>query len=203
MGIAMEDSLYNDEDNDSLALREFLLDIDCLKSLDECADRFNIFDVLGMARAEIRHSNVLSWLLDPNENHGLGDAVMRGFLNYIAAVSDDEDASELLLLDCSNFTVRREWRNIDILAVSGDGQFVICIENKIGARERDDQLNRYRRIVELQYSAYYHVPFATPDFDMDDEVPEEEVFEQLDRQLGELMEFEARIAPLVIGDAAI
>ena len=47
------------------------------------------------------------------------------------------------------------------------------------------------------------MPFATPDFVMDDEVPEEEVLEKLDRQLGELMEFEARVAPLVIGDAAI
>lgn len=35
---------------------------------------------------EIRHSNILGRLLDPNENHGFGDAVIRGFLNHIAAM---------------------------------------------------------------------------------------------------------------------
>ena len=34
---------------------------------------FNLFDVLRNADYEIRHSNVLAWLLDPGRNHGLGD----------------------------------------------------------------------------------------------------------------------------------
>lgn len=32
----------------------------------------NIFQILNIARAEIRHSNFLAWLLDPNGTHGLG-----------------------------------------------------------------------------------------------------------------------------------
>lgn len=146
------------EDADLLALRNFLLDIDCLDPLDEWADQFNIFDVLGIARAEIRHSNMLGWLLDPNENHGLGDAVVRGFLNYVVGAGNEGiDPFDALLLDCHEFAVRREWRNIDILAVSAGEKFVICIENKIGTGEHDDQLNRYRGIVESNFPRYKHV----------------------------------------------
>lgn len=165
----MDKTLPNAEvsepDEDLLALKEFLLDIDCLKPLDEWADQFNLFDVLGIARAEIRHNNVLAWLIDPNENHGLGDGVIRGILNCVAAADHGSvDAFEALLLDCHGFMVRREWRNIDILAVSASERYVVCIENKIGTGEHDDQLNRYRRIVESHYPNYRHVfVYLSPD----------------------------------------
>ena len=152
-------------DDDARALKEFLLDIDCLKPLDEWADQFNLFSVLGIARTEIRHSNMLGWLLDPNESHGLGDAVIRGFLNYVATAGNENvDVFDALLLDCHDFTVRREWRNIDILAVSASERYVICIENKIGTGEHDDQLNRYRKIIEAQYPAFRHAfIYLSPD----------------------------------------
>ena len=44
------------------------------------APRFNVFDVLRNAEYEIRHSNVLAWLLTPGETHGLGDKFLRGFI---------------------------------------------------------------------------------------------------------------------------
>ena len=47
----------------------------------------------------------------------------------------------------------------------------------------------------------YHVPFATPDCTVDNEMTEDEVFKQLDKQLEKLMMFETKIAPLVIKDA--
>lgn len=34
--------------------------------------RFNPFKILRVDKFEIRHSNVLSWLLNPSENHNLG-----------------------------------------------------------------------------------------------------------------------------------
>ena len=39
--------------------------------------RFNPFDVLRYSDYEIRHSNVLAWLLQPNETHRIGDAFLR------------------------------------------------------------------------------------------------------------------------------
>lgn len=37
--------------------------------LDQQFNAFNPFKVLRVAKYEIRHSNVLAWLFDPNENH--------------------------------------------------------------------------------------------------------------------------------------
>ena len=38
---------------------------------------FNAFDVLRYSDYEIRHSNVLAWLLTPGGTHGVGDAFLR------------------------------------------------------------------------------------------------------------------------------
>ena len=97
-------------------LQDFLLDIDCLNELSSWVDRFNIFDVLKISRTEIRHSNTLSWLLDPNENHNLGDAYLRGVVQRLVEKDDSGryDVFKLLLLDLYDFTVYREYKNIDI-----------------------------------------------------------------------------------------
>ena len=63
-----EKEYINDEGK---ALRNFLMDIDCLDALIEWTSRFNIFDILKITQTEIRHSNIISWLLNPNGNHGL------------------------------------------------------------------------------------------------------------------------------------
>jgi hypothetical protein len=42
--------------------------------------RFNVFEVLGRTRREQAHSNLLAWLLDPAEAHGLGDEFLRQFM---------------------------------------------------------------------------------------------------------------------------
>ncbi len=143
------------EKDDSTALKEFLLDIDCLDPLAEWTSKFNLFDILKISRTEIRHSNMLSWLLSPNENHGLGDSVLRGVIQYVVtAFSDDADVFTTLLMDCHDFIIQREWHHIDLLAVSADEKYVIVIENKIDSGEHDNQLNRYRNTVEDAYPDY-------------------------------------------------
>lgn len=141
--------------DDMKALKDFLLDIECLDPLAEWTSKFNLFDILKITRTEIRHSNMLSWLLNPNENHGLGDSVIRGFIQYVATTfPDDMDVFDTLLMDFHNFSIQREWHNIDILAVSQNEKFIFCIENKIDSGEHDNQLNRYREIVEDTYPDY-------------------------------------------------
>ena len=44
----------------------------------------NIFKVLGASKAEIRHSNFLAWLLDPNESHNLGGVFLKRFLRNLS-----------------------------------------------------------------------------------------------------------------------
>lgn len=145
------------EEFDLAALRAFLLDIDCLTPLNEWTGTFNLFDVLKIARTEIRHSNMLSWILTPNENHGLGDSILKGFIQYVVSNFYDENDPSIfstLLMDCHDFVIQREWRHIDILATSSEHKFLLAIENKIDSSEHDDQLNRYKKILDTTYPGY-------------------------------------------------
>ena len=148
------------------ALQNFLLDIGCLDELLPWTGKFNLFDVLKISRTEIRHSNMLGWLLNPNENHGLGDAFLKGILQCL--VENDSngryDVFHVLLMDLYSFSVMREWKNIDILLTSSDEKTVIAIENKVGSHEHSNQLNRYREILEKEYAGYNRLyVFLTPD----------------------------------------
>lgn len=150
------------------ALQNFLLDIDCLNELQPWTGHFNLFDVLKISRAEIRHSNMLGWLLNPNENHGIGDRFLKAIIQEMV-VNDTDGRYEVfqtLLLDLYSFTLYREWKNIDILLVSEDERFLIAIENKVGAHEHDNQLDRYRKTLEAEYPDYKKMfIFLTPDGD--------------------------------------
>ncbi len=152
-----------DIDNET-AIKEFLLDIDCLEALSKWSEKFNLFDVLKISRTEIRHSNMLSWFLTPYENHGFGDKILKGFVQYAIKNSpDDEDIFSTLLMDYHDFIIQREWHNIDILAVSDEFKFLLCIENKIDSGEHDNQLNRYQKIIDEYYPDYkkYYI-FLSP-----------------------------------------
>ncbi len=147
-------------------LKDFLLDIDCLDELSEWSDKFNIFDVLRISTMEIRHSNVLAWLLNPNENHGFGDLYLREILQILTEKSENSkyDVFKLLLLDMYSFYVYREIDNIDILLVSSDENTVIAIENKVYSTEHSNQLNRYRKIIESKYRNFEKIYiYLTPE----------------------------------------
>ena len=81
----------------------------------------NIFRILKISKAEIRHSNFLAWLLNPNESHNLKDTFLKHFLLDISVDFDTLDLQEL--------EIRREWKNIDLLILSS--KFLVCIENKV------------------------------------------------------------------------
>lgn len=144
---------YSEELSPAEALSKFLLDIDCLDEIKQ-QSKFNPFDVLQIARAEIRHSNVLSWLFDPSESHGLGHKVLSGLIGLLVKERfvNETDALKLLTLQYSDIVVYREWKNIDILIESIQEKFVICIENKIGTKDHSNQLDRYYDIVHNKYN---------------------------------------------------
>lgn len=119
----------------------------------------NIFEVLKLQHYEIRHSNFLGWLLDPNGNHGIGDYFLRRFLIKIlqdprANHSDYIDKGVYNVVDIHQLlnqfiSVHREQDYIDIL-IEFD-KAVIVIENKIHATEGNDQLARYKKFIEENY----------------------------------------------------
>lgn len=144
------------------AIRRFLADISCLDELEEMLGASNLFDVLGMARTEIRHSNVLRWLLDPKGSHGLSELFLRAFLQRLS--QDGADAILLFSGDLSSFTVVREYKHIDILLLSREAKVVIAIENKVDSAEHDNQLNRYEQTLMRDFPGYYQeMVYLSPD----------------------------------------
>lgn len=151
---------------DEQALKQFLLDIDCLEELAPWTSKLNIFDVLKITRTEIRHSNMLSWLFDANETHGIGDKFISLFMQSLVSNNQIQSKQifDYLLSDFYSFSVYREWKNIDLLIVSHKEKIVIAIENKVGSHEHDDQLNRYHNQIQQAYSDYQQLfVYLTPD----------------------------------------
>ena len=142
--------------SDEEALKRFLLDIECLDRLDEWSGKFNMFDILKITRAEIRHSNLLAWLLTPNENHGLNESIIKGFIQFAitSGSSQNNDIFETLLMDFRSFNLLREWHNIDVLAISDVEKYILCIENKIDSGEHDNQLDRYQNTISEAFPNY-------------------------------------------------
>lgn len=158
------------EDREALreALEECVLDRNALPSIEKNFISFNVFEAIGHTHAEERHSNFLSFLLDPQGSHGFGDAVLREFiLRTVKSVPRQErpvDLVEISLSDLSSTLVLREHRNIDIFALNDEENFVVIIENKIRSREHTNQLQRYRQYVESQYPDYQKIyVYLTPD----------------------------------------
>lgn len=108
----------------------------------------NIFEILGVSRTEIRHSNFLSWLLDPNGTHGLGKIFLIKFLRDLAIsdIAKGLDEFKIEELNFNNVELRREWMKIDLLIIFDT--VVICIENKIDSKDHSEQLSKYRKIVD-------------------------------------------------------
>jgi thiamine phosphate synthase YjbQ (UPF0047 family) len=134
--------------------KEFEIEGSKPNQLEKLLNKFNVFDVLRNPTREIKHSNVLAWLLDPNESHNIGNKALKLFLEIIPTPSDVD------LTSLSNGSskinsayVFREWENIDlsILIKSGSKRFLIIIENKIKTKDSHKQLKKYRNRVENKY----------------------------------------------------
>lgn len=139
------------------ALECFIAENDDLLDLEARIGRFNIFDALGVAKAEIRHSNFLAWLLNPAASHGQGDLFLKSVVMDILRKSRAQDivpAVSPITIDEHDLhavEVRREWRSIDLLVVSREPEFVFLIENKIGSSEHSNQLERYEATVREEF----------------------------------------------------
>lgn len=111
----------------------------------------NIFEILRISKTEIRHSNFLSWLLNPNGSHQLGDVFLKRFLREVFLSDKFNDINQVDVegMDFSNVEIHREWNHIDILIKLEN--IVVCIENKILSKEHSDQLTRYKKIIESNF----------------------------------------------------
>lgn len=168
--------------NDIKNLKEYLRDLvmiiqspKALKLATELRE-FSPFDVLKINHYEIRNVNTLSWLLDPNQNHGLGESFLRVFLKKFAHENSNEheDHSIPELFETSDdrtVVVRREVKKRHLnnelvienkpesdvqgtttrngsldLLIYGE-TWAVAIEAKINSGEGEKQLENYESML--------------------------------------------------------
>ncbi len=137
----------------------------------------NIFQILGVTRTEIRHSNFIAWLLDPNGSHGLGKIFITKLLRDISAseIASELDEFSIEELNYNNVEIRREWKNIDLLIIFDS--HVICIENKVDSKDHSNQLEKYRNIVNENFKSLKKVfIYLTPNGDYPSKAEEKEYY---------------------------
>jgi len=84
---------------------------------EEEKNKFNIFKVLKLHEYEVRHSNFLAWLLNPNEKaHGYKDEFLKQFLKS-ALVNDIDN----ILSDTSDIVVETEFPTNENRIISWTG----------------------------------------------------------------------------------
>lgn len=159
-----EDVLTEIPEESMKKVKEQLANFVCSDELANLEDmvnsNFNIFLALGMGNLEIKHSNFLAWLFDPKEKHGMGDFFVKNFLKLTmkdslnSGISDQLTLFDVNRMNFSNLTVKREWKNIDILLEDNINKFVCVIENKIKACQGSGQLKRYFDQITDDYSDY-------------------------------------------------
>jgi hypothetical protein len=128
-------------DEDHGAIERLLQSVQEAKAIGQWQNtRFNVFEVLGRTRREQAHSNLLAWLLDPAEAHGLGDAFLREFMAKAIGME----------LPSTDVTVTPEFhcglRNCDI-HVKGD-RWCLVVETKIDDFPWPDQCGDYQEYCE-------------------------------------------------------
>ena len=145
-------------------LRELIADPLFLKYHMETVKgkRFNPFDVLRYSDYEIRHSNVLAWLFQPNETHGIGDAFIRDFTTAMNEAARRQGTPPVLLpssFDAENVRVERELDYVDITLFFKNERVVIAIENKIEetSPEHAGQVEHYEKTLNAKYDGMYDV----------------------------------------------
>ena len=166
---------------DRQALETLVVDNADLERLETLLDRFNIFEAVGAVRQELRHSDFLAFLLNPQQNHGLGDTFVKRLLQK-ALVSSRGTLMSVTPIDLDVWsldetTVLREWQNIDVLLLNEPHRLAVIIENKIGSSEHSDQLIRYRRSVSQHYPSWNIIGLYLT---LDGETPSDESYLPID-----------------------
>jgi hypothetical protein len=149
------------------ALSELVDDQDFM-ILDRKFGRFNIFEALGTVRRELEHSNMLAYILSPDRPHGLGAEILRRILRaMLEKLPKDKRpvrALDIAIADLDDAFVQRERDNIDILIEFPSLKLIVLIENKVGAKASEGQLERYKGKIAKQFPDWRRLLiFLTPE----------------------------------------
>lgn len=173
----MDNQSYQIE-NSLLAKKEFL-------QLSKLLNRFNIFEATDMGRREIKHTKFLSYLLDPNESHGLGEVFLKNFI--IRLSNSIINFPRILDLDFSFAEIKAEYKvkekenhSLDCfikIPLRGlkEKNLYIAIENKIDSGQGVGQLKKYSESLRIFEEDYLHKIYLT----FNEEDPNEQDWENV------------------------
>jgi hypothetical protein len=135
------------------------------KRLRHTAPEFNVFRILRLADKDvITHSPFLANLFYPNGTHGQGPLFLQTFLNHLSRknlsrIFAHVEADETWQARTESVT---EFGNLDIVLWSPHRDARIVIENKIGAGDQPDQLERYWKWMRAQSCNVQQLFYLTP-----------------------------------------
>ncbi len=107
-------------------------------------------NLFSIATKELSQDAFIAWLIQwaddscSDDNPALCEAGKRFVKKLISLQYADVE------IDVKNAWADRQWENIDILA-EVNNEYVLIIEDKINTDEHDNQLERYKEIVEASY----------------------------------------------------
>jgi len=120
----------------------------------------NIWQILGISRREMMVSKFLGWLLNPNAKHSFKDKFLKKFiirsLQYNEDIVTELSPVSILLCDLSAAKVHTEYwlgtRRVDILIYEPKSGLLFMVENKISARESQQQTIDYYKNSQEEFS---------------------------------------------------
>lgn len=117
-------------------------------------DRFNVITALHKEKDEVYlHSRMISYLLSPTSGHGMRDKYLQLFVRKILKLDEAKfDLSKVLVFPNEN--KKSEYKDIDLLIVNKLRSQAIIIENKIDAKDsnNDSKKEDYRGQLERYYN---------------------------------------------------
>jgi hypothetical protein len=98
-------------------LEVFVVNNRDLEQLEAMLAEFNIFEAVGMTQQEIRHSHFLAFLLNPAQNHGLGDAFLKQWLKNVLIEAEQPPVSpvDIDIAECTQWIDFKTVHRIDPL----------------------------------------------------------------------------------------
>lgn len=132
--------------NTILLLRKTTAIYEKYRAITEASgDNYNLFRVIGLTSDEVKiHSAFLANILNPQANHGQKNVFLSLFTQEFNVTDFDCDSAKVTVEKYIGEKTEIDGGRIDIDIVDKNGYHII-IENKIYAKDQDNQLIRYSR----------------------------------------------------------
>ena len=139
------------------------------QKINQQVNSFNALKILRLENYEIRHSNILSWLLSPKENHNLHDYFLRKMIEHLILIDENNDnplyekVGAILNHSLMDSYVHREVKTdknrfIDLVIVNRQLKCIILIENKFYSTESENQLDDYLHFIQDTFKNFRVIP---------------------------------------------